>query len=267
MIKAGPVIMCALSISGCGHSYFTSRESNPVIEDHSATNFWDQHHSVVFATTASRRLAIMTEDQRETTHNILTCAEPSPDVGESFSSAIAAGLKAAASGTPPSGTPISAELAAQYGRSVATQIAPLLYRTQGLQLYRDAIYKLCIDRMNGWIATDEAYEKERKEKFVEAIKLIIAEFPIMQETAKTYYMNVKAGDSKVNVDDVAKIIELLKKAGMSPGAGVDKKQEAPTPDKKAGMSAGAGVDKKQEAPTPDTFSIDDILKIIEALKK
>ncbi len=31
-----------------------------------------------------------------------------------------------------------------------TQITPLIYRTQSLQMYRDAIHSHCVDRMNGW---------------------------------------------------------------------------------------------------------------------
>ena len=86
----------------------------------------------VFATTAGRRLIIVTQSK----DGLLTCAEPPPDVSEAFASTIAAGLRAAGAAASASGEKLSAELAAQYGRAVATQIAPLLYRTQGLQLYR-----------------------------------------------------------------------------------------------------------------------------------
>jgi len=203
--------MCLLGVHGCGASFIASRDTNPVIQDYATTSLFSFDRSVVFATTASRRLAVIAAD-KNAAGKILTCAEPPPDVGEAFASAVAAGLQAAGSVTPATGTKVSADVAAQYGRSVATQIAPLLYRTQGLQLYRDSIYKLCIDRMNGWIS-EQQYHSERKVRFDTAVELIKAELPLMQETAKSYYMNVKAGEAKVNVEDVVRILEAQKKDG------------------------------------------------------
>lgn len=131
-------------------------------------------------------------------------------MGESFASEIAAGLKAAGSVTPPAGgTAITAELAGQYARAVATQIAPLVYRTQGLQLYRDSIYKLCIDRMNGWVKPEQ-YDEVRKFNYINAIELIQVELPLMQETVKTYYEKVRAGEAKINIEDAVRLIEAQK---------------------------------------------------------
>ena len=50
-------------------------------------------------------------------------------------------------------------------------------------------------------------------RFDTAVELIKAELPLMQETAKSYYMNVKAGEAKVNVEDVVRILEAQKKDG------------------------------------------------------
>lgn len=209
ILKVALVIMCAASISGCGTSFLASRDTNPVIQDYATTNLTSFDRAVVFATTASRRLAIVAED-KNALGKVVTCAEPPPDVGEAFASAIAAGLQAAGSATPATGTKTSVDIAGQYGRSVATQIAPLIYRTQGLQLYRDSIYKLCIDRMNNWIKED-SYNSESKYRFDEAIKLIEKELPLMEKTANAFYENVKAGDAKVKVDDVVSILEAQKK--------------------------------------------------------
>lgn len=207
-LKFSLVITSVISISGCGLSALAFRDTNPVIQDHATPALLSFRRTNVFATTASRRLAIVTEDSKG---NLLTCAEPPPDVGEAFASAIAAGLQAAGTATHTSGEKISAELATQYGRAVATQIAPLLYRTQGLQLYRDSMYKLCIDRMNGWIDQTH-YDSEKKGKFEEAMKLINAELPIMGKAIETFYTNVKAGEAKVNVDDIVKILAIQNKA-------------------------------------------------------
>lgn len=223
--KSALVIMFAAIINGCGLSLLASRDTNPVIQDYSTTSLSSFDRTVMFATTASRRLAIITENKDPlSTAKILTCAEPPPDVGEAFASAISAGLQAAGTVTPATGTKISAELAAQYGRAVATQIAPLLYRTQGLQLYRDSIYKLCIDRMNHWI-TREQYDSERVTKFEKAIELIKAELPLMQESAKIFYNQVKAGDAKISVDDVVKLLEAQKKETKPAPATVDQTQK------------------------------------------
>lgn len=100
-----------------------------------------------FATTASRRMIILQHKQGD---GIQTCAEPSPDVEEAFTSALAGSFKSSATDGK-----ISEELSAQLAKAVATEVAPLLYRTQGLQLYRNAINGLCIDRLNGWFARNE----------------------------------------------------------------------------------------------------------------
>ena len=209
MLKAALVIICAASISGCGTSYLASRDTNPVIQDYATTNLTSFNRAVVFATTASRRLAIVAED-KHALGKVVTCAEPPPDVGEAFASAIAAGIHAAGSATPATGTEISVDVAGQYGRSVATQIAPLIYRTQGLQLYRDSIYKLCIDRMNNWI-NEDLYNFDSKYRFDEAIKLIEKELALMEKTVNAFYPNAKAGEAKVKVDDVVSRLEAQKK--------------------------------------------------------
>ena len=208
MKRLGIVLVGAVSLNGCGTTLFSSRDTNPVIQDYAIpAPFSFKRSTNIFATTASRRLAIFTEDRNG---KVLTCAEPPPDVGEAFASAVAAGLQAAGTATDTSGNKVSAELATQYGRAVATQIAPLLYRTQGLQIYRDSIYKLCIDRMNEWI-TQEKYEAETRYRFDEALKKISEELPVMKEAVTAFYTNVKAGDAKVNVSDIVKVLEAQKK--------------------------------------------------------
>lgn len=209
MCKFVLLIACAVSMIGCGFSWMASRDTNPVIQDYTTPNLIRPTSVNIFATTASRRLAVVKENKNKDSFE--TCAEPSPDVGEVFADAIAAGLKASATVTPVSGGSGTGELAAQFGRAVATQIAPLLYRTQGLQLYRDAIYKLCIDRMNGWITNPTEYDKERNEKFKQAVELIKAELPTMEKAAEAFYANAKAGNAQVNVNDIVKILDTQKK--------------------------------------------------------
>ncbi|ASF48522.1 hypothetical protein [Methylovulum psychrotolerans] len=177
----------AATLNGCGLSQITNRESNPVIKDYvgNPISHWFSDDDVLntFATTASRRMVMIrdyqTTDGTNKARAAFTCAEPSPDVGEAFSSALADGIKIA---VPVEG--VSAEVSNQYARAVATQITPLLYRTQGLQLYRNAIYSLCIDKMNEALATttvnnnarnapsDSDYEAQRKYIFDQSVELI-----------------------------------------------------------------------------------------------
>lgn len=195
-LKLGLAIMGMITMSGCGTSMFAFRDTNPVIQDYAIPAPLSFKRSTnVFATTASRRLVIVAQDNQGTK----TCAELPPDVAEVFASAITAGLKAAGTATSTSGETISAELATQYARAVATQIAPLIYRTQGLQLYRDSMYRLCLDRMNGWFKDDKAYADEIKKEFGTAKELIKEELPTMQKAVEAFYSNVKAGEARTNV--------------------------------------------------------------------
>jgi hypothetical protein len=245
--KATLVLIFVVLINSCGMSMLASRDNNPVIQDFYQPEIFSSKAAGIFATTASRRLVVLSTNDAGL---IMTCAEPSPDVGESVASAIAGGLQAAGSVSHETGAKISADLAAQYARTVATQIAPLLYRTQGLQLYRDSLYKLCIDRMNNWITQPE-YDAERKDKFEKAAILIQAEFPYMEKALNTVNANVKAGDSKASLEDISKILEILKKDAISPPA-----------------SASKGADAQKKDPIlPTTVNLEDLVKIIEALKK
>jgi len=213
------IVMIIGSSSGCGLSVIASRESNPVIQDYAGNpvaNIFKSNIISTFATTASRRIVLVREYKDENGEKIVAiCAEPSPDVGEAFSSAIADAIKVAA---PIEGVPV--EVSNQYAKAVATEITPLVYRTQGLQLYRDAIYSLCIDKINGWggLATEdtvlpvtiENYESLRKYFFDQAITLIKEELPVMQATQAAFFEHSKAGEQKVNVEDVTKILNAVK---------------------------------------------------------
>jgi hypothetical protein len=137
------VSAASLFISGCGLSMNSSRAENPVIQDYALPSSFFNHSINVFATKASHRLALIVDDKNS--KRMIMCAEPSPDVGETFASAMADSFKAKT--TEPK-TGLAEELSNEYQKAVATQVAPLLYRTQGLQLYRNAISSLCVDEMN-----------------------------------------------------------------------------------------------------------------------
>lgn len=149
--------MIPFLLSGCGISYFAHRDTNPSIEGVVAnpfTWFW-QDANMVFtnAATASRRMVLVNvKEDGWVKQKMTTCAEPSPDVGEALASAVSDALKLAV--TEPK-TGINGTLSNDYTRAAITQITPLIYRTQSLQLYRDAIHSHCIDRMNGWYPNND----------------------------------------------------------------------------------------------------------------
>ncbi len=198
-------ITSTVLISGCGISLLTERNTNPVIQDSSGNwlkTFSGNNIINTFSTTASRRMVLMREIGGK--DEVWVCAEPSPDVGEAIASVIADGIRASAQYQG-----VTAEISNQYARSISTQIAPLVYRTQGLQLYRDAMYGLCVDRMNGWIDKKE-YEAARKANLEAAKALIIEEKSVMLEAQKAFYAATKADSPKISIDDVSKILEAFK---------------------------------------------------------
>jgi hypothetical protein len=158
-------------LQGCGTTALSSRESNPVIQDYAYR--WLSKDSAL-STTASRRLALMSYKKNavdgETT--LVTCAEPPPDVGETFAKALAAQLEVAA---PKAAG--EAKVSGGFEERVATAIAPLLVRTQGLQILRDSAFTLCVDYMNGWIPDSETYMRIKADRFDKAIALIEKELP------------------------------------------------------------------------------------------
>lgn len=207
------------SLSGCGLSNIANRETNPTIQD--TFDHWPWPFTAravnTFSTTASRRVVIVSVNHRNSAmgvEDLLICAEPPPDIGEAFASALASELKAAVK-EPKSG--ITGELSGQYGRAVSTQIAPLLYRTQGLQFLRDGLHSLCIDKMNGWIEdqlpanpspiTNSNYREVKTLLINKAAQLILEELPRMAQTQTEFYKHVKAGIAPEELKAIADIVK------------------------------------------------------------
>lgn len=160
------------TITGCGSSLLASRTTNPVIQDFTIKWFSDTSS---LSTTASRRLALMVyKTDAEGRKSMITCAEPPPDVGETFAKAIAAQLEVSA---PTSAGEV--KVGGGYAEQVATAIAPLMVRSQGLQILRDSAYTLCVDYMNGWIADSDSYMRIKQDRFDKALALIREELPYL----------------------------------------------------------------------------------------
>ena len=207
-------VACVMLLSGCGASAFSHRDTNPVVIDNTNNeNYWggvlESASFSTFSTTASRRMVIVLQKDNKTE----ICAEPSPDVGEAFASAVANAISVKA---PIEGVPI--EVANQYARAVTTQISSLILRTQGLQLYRDAMHNLCVDRLNDWAEkVDEgpySYNALRKHYFDESIKLIKDELTSIKDVGI-----IKAGENPsidTVVQSMVEILKVVKPALVSP---------------------------------------------------
>ena len=146
----GLLVISATSLSGCGVRYFSDRTTDPVIEDYIRPSMSDREEFGVLSITSTKRNAYVKLLKNGEVG--VVCAEPPPDVGEAFAKTWAANLSGEANG---------AKGTAALNFSAATAIAPLLYRSQGLQLYRDAVSHLCFEYMNGMIDKSALLEEER----------------------------------------------------------------------------------------------------------
>lgn len=147
-------ILCAtLAVTGCGTTFFSGRQGNPIIEDYVGGVFSGGERLGFLGTTASHRLVTVRLNTDGGIGETGTfCPEPPPDVGQSIADSLAASL--AGSVTPPAGVP-TATADAAVASSFVSAISPLLQRSQGLQFFRDGMYYLCVARMNEFITADQ----------------------------------------------------------------------------------------------------------------
>ncbi len=192
-------------LSACGLQVFTEPTSNPLIEEKLAS-------LDLVATTASRRMAYVRREKvenepsaadnaaiadvrrallavgdehgdssQEPNPNVAHvgryggkigefCAEPSPDAVENVAAAFGAALEAAREEADGS----KASISGQFSRQLATAVAAMFRRTQGIQFYRDGAFFLCQAMMNGYM---DAYEYRLALKFLrdKSYNLILAE--------------------------------------------------------------------------------------------
>jgi hypothetical protein len=126
------------ALNGCGITYFSHRDTNPVV--------WDEVAGYAALSTDAQRRTIFVRK----TEVPFVCAEPPPDVAQSYASAVTAALKGSGG---PAATPVTVDLGG--GREVATAALPLMYRSQGLQYKRDSMMSLCLAIMNGTVSPSD----------------------------------------------------------------------------------------------------------------
>ncbi len=130
-------VSLAAIICGCG-SNFNSIYRNEALtnERNSGRGFFiDANQRVIFTSPVVHPSANMDS-------SVIVCAEPSPDVIKAISSQLATAAQASYQGAQG-----SAELQHQYAEAVTA----LGQRTASIQLLRDAYYRLCEARMDGFI--------------------------------------------------------------------------------------------------------------------
>ena len=133
--------LLSVSISGCGTGLMTYRDQNPLLDDHTHL---DKDRVQVMATKASHRLAyITTEDTKA-----YVCAEPLPDVAETFNSTLSDALKVVLNSEMPLGS-----LDAIHNRNMATQNQIIYTPSHGVELYRMSMHELCMKRLNSKVVS------------------------------------------------------------------------------------------------------------------
>lgn len=185
-------IACIICIFGifsisCS-SFYKNKPENPIIPDNS-------RGLTTFAINPSRRLVIvkpiLPNEKHNDLHNDLKkkglndgrfdiffekeiCGEPPPDVSDNIASALSFALSTEGK----LGEKKTVKIVSELARTLNTTAVLLFKRTQGLQLYRDGMYHLCIAKMNGYVDND-AYQELAGELLIQSIKLISEEIPFM----------------------------------------------------------------------------------------
>jgi hypothetical protein len=121
---AALLIAACLTTSGCGSSWLSDRETNPVIEEYQASGLLGTERLAgILATTASRRTVLVKLSEGGLARTGFVCAEPPPDVSEAFARSFAAALSA--QGIPAGGAAqVSGD--ASLASTIATAVGPLL---------------------------------------------------------------------------------------------------------------------------------------------
>jgi hypothetical protein len=156
-----------VGLTGCGLGLFAEPKTNPVIEDKVGhTGSWPVG---TLAMTAERRVVLVgiNPDNKETFGRF--CSEPPPDAAENISSSLALAVQAAVK-TPEAEGSGRLELAKQ----LATTVQSLFHRSQGLQLYRDGLYNLCMAWVNG-VVKDEKDFTTRADALLKSAQTLITQ--------------------------------------------------------------------------------------------
>lgn len=171
MLPTSPIhigcIISLLMLSGCGLNMFAGSKS-PVIVDEVGSRVG------TLAVTTDRRVVLVRLRENSANGAGRFCAEPPLDADQNVTSALAA-MKDL------SNDKIEASVRIELARSFAQIFPAFVRRTQGLQLYREAMYNLCQNYLNQAIKEDALQEQSMK-IFEVSVKLIEQELTLTQGT-------------------------------------------------------------------------------------
>ena len=183
MLRSG-YLWLALLLPGCGWDLIADRASNPLLEVNIGGSWFTPRHYVQTVTDAGRRIVIvrlartLASGERISEH---VCAEPSPDVMQAYANVVSASAKPGASAN-------AANL--EFARAFTTAAAPLLYRSQGLQYFRDSMFNLCIMHGNN-VLDDQTYRDLLMKTLDNTATMVTAEMKAVEEAAKRAQATVK----------------------------------------------------------------------------
>jgi hypothetical protein len=186
MRRISSMIALVVMFSGC--RTFTRPMEWPVFEQHA------QKRVNTFSVIPSRRMVIVKSDEPKNGAKLFVCAEASADVTDNLTSTLAASLAAAG---PSSGDGKAANASVAVNTTLGTTAQFLFKRTQGVQLYRDAMYHLCQARMNGFIS-DQEYKERANSLLNEVIPLIKMELSLLPVTPPPAKPKEEAAKSEDN---------------------------------------------------------------------
>lgn len=160
--------LCVITfpLSGCGLGIFAGSKA-PVIED--KVGSWPHYQVGTLAVTTDRRMVLVKLKDTNGQQGKF-CSEPPPDAGQNISSALSYLLDI-------SSEKIDTELKLELAKSFATNFQSFIKRSQGLQLYRDAMYHLCQNYLNGSV-TDQDMKTLSSNFFSQSVQLIEKELTL-----------------------------------------------------------------------------------------
>lgn len=175
--KAALLAVMLISVSGCGTSFFSTRQTNPVVADY--LGVWPFPGAVgTISPDASRRITIIRMADTGKNYDADKwregefCAEPPPDAMVNTASQFAQTLAANIKVPDPQGGGVAAKGSGQeqFVQQIASAMSPLLRRSQGLQWARDNLSFVCNAHLNRVIS---------KADYLELVKDIINRSDLM----------------------------------------------------------------------------------------
>jgi len=161
------VITSLLMLSGCGLNMFAGSKSPMVIDS-------VDNRVGTLSVTADRRVVLVRLQENSASAAGRFCAEPPLDADQSVTNALAAMREL-------STDKIEASVKVELARSFAQIFPAFVRRTQGLQLYREAMYNLCQNYLNHAI-NDDTLQTQSMKYFDVSVKLIEQELTLTHGT-------------------------------------------------------------------------------------